>query len=750
MPCRLRGRKESRIVCRDISACAGIGERGFRMREAVRKLKRKTAVCILVLAAAAAVCGCRTASDPSAASNGQAEYAESEMRTEKNDFYEAYQREPYAVRTVLREYAAVNPDTGNGAYGRYTELTVEGKAPDTFREAVAECNRRAEESVRTRVDRIAAEQAVPAGSAEGYRFVTCGYIASVTRADRTAFSILETEFEKGARSGSEAAYRFRGTTRDTQSGAEIALEDLAGGEEWRSGMLREALLTRYGIADLAGTASPDYAWTADALGIRFYFHSDAVSAEKNREVSGYPDRAVTAALPYDSLPGPKAKALASVPDSYIAMLDRETAYRLPHGNLSILLTQKDGATVIRIRRDGGEPEDLIIEYADKLSDFYIIRSEGGFYLFRERIGYQEGFFYDFSRPDGGFGRFAYNPSQYFDSFLREIQLAVPYNPYCAHMAEVRRSFGKSSYDRCSFIPHGHYTFPSDPGARYKRFVLADGSLQIDSNNTACRLLEDLPAAELGPEGEMTGEITVPAGQSLVFEAVHGEAPRYDDPPRRSQWHSYRYDCRLADGRRICFESSTESTVSTEKGYLNRFTEPVSLWEAQFAEPAQPREAYTVQIGGRVYPLIPDYSLDSHTGEEIDFGEDLWWQVEGYPGRYAMTEEDRKDLENSYFSPGAFSDSGRSAELVITEDGQAVLDCFGEVFRGKLPEKRRYKTNVDVFMESGAQYRTFQIILREGKSHSRPGRIELYSQGLPATNEPSHVPPITVYLTRVPD
>ena len=32
---------------------------------------------------------------------------------------------PFEIRTQLREYTAYNPDTGIGAYGRYTELTAE-------------------------------------------------------------------------------------------------------------------------------------------------------------------------------------------------------------------------------------------------------------------------------------------------------------------------------------------------------------------------------------------------------------------------------------------------------------------------------------------------------------------------------------------------------------------------------------------------------------------------------------------------
>ena len=715
-------------------------------------------ICAICMAVAMIVIGCGQAagtaepSEAPAVSHG----GDMNMQTKQDGAYADYDREPYAVRTVLREYAVLDPDTKTGVYGRYTELIVEGRAPDTFRRAVEESNRRAEASVRARADRIAAgegsvKKAGDGSGTEGCSYVTVGYIAAVTRADRTAFSILETEFEKiPGTADADIAYQFHGMTCDTETGAEIALSDLVGEEETCAGMLREALAAGYGVEGLASTDPEDYAWTADALGVRFYFDADAVSKEKRREIRDYTARAVTVAFPYTGLAGKQAQALAAAPEAYIAMIGRETEYDLPHGDLSVLLTQRDGSHVIRIRHDGGEAEELAIEYGDDQSDYYIIRSEGGFYLFRERSGYQEGFFYDFSRPDGGFGRFAYNTAQYFDSFLREIRLALPYNPYCAHMAEVRRSFGETSYDKSSFVPHGHYTFPSDPGARYKRFLLTDGSLQIDTYNTACRLLEDLPAAEVDSQGKETGKITVPAGRTLFFESVEGEAARYDEPPKRSYSRTFLYTCRLTDGRRIRFESSTEGTVAAAgKGYLNRFTEPVTLGEAQFEEPPAAAEVFTVTIGGTDYPLIPDFSLHDHVGEEIDFGADLWWRAEGYVGRYARTEEDLQDMSAARFMQGALLDPEVPAEMEIKEDGSVTLLCDGRTFTGALPEKRYYRTDVSVTLESETQQRTFRIILREGKAHSAPVKIELYSEGEPATNAPPAVLPMTVYMTRVP-
>lgn len=686
----------------------------------------------LILFIFTSLCGCQNTDTDQTISSTE----EASMQN-YDHYYEDFKGEPYIVRTELKEYTVVNPDTSIGVYGRYTELTVEGNAPDTFCQTIAECNQSAEEAVKTHADEIIKTKEA---SGDEYQFVTYGFIVNVVRADHTAYSILATEFEKDKQ---DIVYRFHSITCDTETGEEIPLNDLID-EDTCLERIHDSLISKYGVEDLVSVTSENYAWTADALGIRFYFNSEAVSDEKRKMINDYTDRAISVGLPYPS-------SNTSVPESYIAMIDRETEYTLPHDNVSVILTKKDDSTIIRIQEQNKEPNDLIIEYADDLSDYYIIRAENGLYLFRERIGYQEGFFYDFSRPDGGFGRFAYNPCQYFDSFLREILLAVPYNPYCVHMAEVKRSFGESSYDKASFVPHGHYTFPSDPKTRYKRFILTDNSLQIDSNNVACRLLEDLTATEIDTEGNEIGEITIPAGQSLVFKNLIGEAPRYDDPPKRSQHRTYFYECLLQDGKRIRFKSTTESTIYTDKGYMNRFSEPVTLWEAQFEDKnVHAEDTFTVHIGDKDYPLIPDYSNKDHSGEEIDFGEDIWWIVEGYTGTYTSTDEDLKDMQNSYFTQEALSHPDERAELVINEDGDVEFNCFGNIFKGTLPEKRYYKDNVVIFMESKTERRSFRIILREGTIHSAPTKIEFYSEGLPATNEPSKVPPLSVYMTRIQD
>lgn len=706
---------------------------------------------IIILAIAAVsvtmLCGCRKTEDQ------ENRETETEMLISifnKPEKSEEHSKRPYEVITVLREDSAIDQEKGTGVYVRYTELIPEENAPESLKKAVDECNRWAEDAA---LGKLAA---VPSGGKNDHSddedkvsFETYAWIAAVTRADSTAFSILKTEYSEGLPDmwkGPEVSYHFSALTCDTLSGEEIELSELTDTGDTLNEKLREALKVQYGTDDFADVRPGNYAWTADALGIRFYFCSDCISEEKRRENGDHTGYAVTAAFPYDTLTGEKAKALSKVPESYIAQMDLDTLYDLPHGKLSVMLTKEDDNTVIRMIPDKGKESSLIIEYADAQSDFYIIRSKDAFYLFRERIGYQEGFFYDFARPDGGYGRFAYNTCQYFDSFLREIGLALPYNPGCVHMCEVRRSFGENSYDSSSFVPNGHYSFPDDTGVKYQSFVLEDGVLQIDSGNTACRLLEDRVFTELDEEGKETGETEVKAGCSLVLEAARGEAKRYQVPAKRNSNITYTYDCRTADGRKIRITSDLDSVIAVNGEYMNRFTGPVSLAEAKSTiEPKAP-EAFTVRIGNKDYPVIPDYSKMNHVGEEIDFGGDIWWNVEGYSGHYEMTDEDiadmRKDVVlNSWVPDGPVT-------LDIGTDGKVSFDYAGRLYEGTLPEKRYYGTDAYVPVSSQSEHRSFEIIFRKGRIHEAPTRIEFYSEGLPATNVPSGVPPLTVYLTKI--
>ena len=695
-------------------------------------------ICIIVLFAAVLLSGCdeqqNGTADPAPVSKS------SEVRT-------------YAVKTSLRELFSVDPEKGIGVYGRYTELAAEGEVPETLSRILSEVNARAKESVETRAEQFLAENEYPI-TAEGsavtdryqYRSISC--IVNVTRADDVLFSILETEMETGIgnapgeRADEAQAGVFHSSVYDTQSGRLLTPADFLKDPGSLEARLREALANKYasdGFYTGGGQEIP--AWTADYLGLRFYFDSITVPEEKRREQGVNTRKAVHVSLPYTALDGPLAETAAGTPEGFIAQIEKNTDYALPHDQRVIRVEKaadSNGYESYRIviRDDRGE-KAWWLEYADDESDYYVFRTRGEYYFYRLEDVEDRGYIYNFASPDGGFDRFANQNAQCFDSFLHELCLAVPYNPDCVHMREKTRKFmdAKSGLNT-SCAPNGHYSFLPEPGRgrTWLHFSLIDDTLALDSRNVGCRLLHEIRAAELDDRGNESGEIVIPAGEVLRFLRVDGESELYYYmSPRYSMYSSgvrdYFYDCALSDGRKVRIVTRYENSFFVDGMYMDRIGEPVTLGAAQYEAGLGKVPENYIEIGGKEYKLIRDLSLQTESGEEIDFAGDLWWIVENYTGTYS-------------------SESG-DAKLMISENGDVSFDYEGKRFTGKLPEKRYYRTYAEVFLEAGYEGRTFRIIVQDKLPWHDPSFREIlfYSEGLPATNEPSHVPPIEAELVR---
>ena len=649
-------------------------------------------VCIAALLAAVLMIGCiprqngtdgpaQETKAPAATSETKAPAAASETKAPAKPG-KGGAVEIYAVKTTLREVFSEDPSKWSEGYGRYTELTAEGDVPETLSRVLAEVNARAKESVETR------------GS--------ISYIVNVTRADSVLFSVLETETENRSCS-------FRSAVYDTQSGNLLMIEDFV-----------------QDPASLPENLRGASAWTADYLGLRFYSGGE---------------EAVHVSVPYTSLDGPMAGAAAGTPESFIAQIEKDTDYALPHDTRLIRVEKapdSSGNEAYRIViRDSKGEKAWWLEYADDASAYYVFRAQGKYYFYRLQETMDQAFVYNFESPDGGYDRFANQNAQCFDSFLHEFGLAVPYDPDCVHMRERSRKYmDPKSGLSTSFVPHGHYAFRPEPGRgrTWLHFALIDDTLALDSHNVGVRLLHELNAKALDDAGNETGDILIPAGEVLRFLRVNGESELYYYMSKQyNMYHSgardYLYDCALTDGKEIRFATRYETNLYVDGMYLNRIAEPVALAGAQ-NDPAQegPKEHY-VEIGGKKYKLIMDLSNRTESGEEIDFGGDIWWQVENYVGTFAS--------------------EGGKAKLVISEDGAVTFDYDGRQFTGKLPEKRYYREYAAVGMTAGYESRTFYIIVEDNLPDHDPSftRIRFYSEGLPATNEPSKVPPIEVDLIR---
>ncbi len=745
--------------------------------------------------------------------------------------------EAYAVKSVLRELFSVDPEKGIGVYGRYTELTAEGDVPETFSKVLAEVNARAKENVETRAKRFLAENSFTSAKADPdgkdrFRYRNISYITNVTRADQFLFSILETEMESGI--GDKEGERldvskncvFHAAVYETQSGEALTLADFMKDPGSFPEQLEKAIANKYAHAGLpadglsaeafaagglskevqsaggpsaeafaaggpskeaqsagGGTAVP--AWTADYLGLRFYFDGAVVPEDKMMEAGVYNRKAVHVSIPYTALDGAFAKAAEETPESFVAQLEKNTEYALPHDKRVIRIEKADNSGYPQYRiviRDGKDQKAWWLEYADDDSDYYVFRAQGGYYFYRLEDEQDRGYVYNFASPDGGYDRFENQNAQCFDSFLHELYLAVPYDPDCAHMRERTRKFMDPQNGlTTTFAPNGHYAFLPERGRgrTWLHFALIDDALALDSHNVGCRLLHAISGKALDAEGNEGDEITVKAGEVLRFLRVDGEgelyfymSPQYN--MYKSGSRDYHYDCELADGRQVRLVTQYENSFFVDGMYMDRIGEPVTIGAAQYEAGMGEIPEHYVEIAGKEYKLRQDLSLRTESGEEIDFGGDVWWIVENYVGTYVAAEENAGSAtsETARYDTSGFSGrfgigtSGPSGShyisswaggagtpagtrLVISENGDASFEYDGRVFKGKLPEKRFYRQDVYIYMEAEYEMRTFRIIVEDDLPPHDPSfrRIRFYSEGEPATNEPSRVPPIEVELVR---
>lgn len=722
----------------------------------MKRAKKMILILIAVLIAALLLAGCipgqNTTETPAPESTAPESTAPGSAGSGKRD----PGKEAFAVKTTLRELTSVDPEKGIGVYGRYTELTAAGEVPEALSRIIDEVNARAKETVEAKAKRFLAENEYPvlaAGSAvtERYSYRNISYIVNVTRADNVLISILETEMEKGIgdQKGEQTdgiqSCSFHASVYDTQSGSRLTLADFLQDQGTLRGRLEDALFNKYALTGLyAGGEEETPAWTADYLGLRFYFDGPMISEEKRKEQSGKLHRAVHVSIPYTELDGPLAKGAAPTPDSFIAQIEKNKEYALPHDKRVIRVEKAaddSGNEAYRIViRDGKSENAWWLEYADDNSDYYVFRAQGKYYFYRLEDILDRAYVYNFESPDGGYGRFENQNAQCFDSCLYEQHLAVPYDPGCVHMRERARKYMDAvSGLNTVLVPNGHYAFLPERGRgrTWLHFALTDESLALDSRNVGCRLLHEVRAAALDEDGNANGERLLKKGEVLQFLRVDGESEvYYYMSPQYNMYNSgardYLYDCALADGTQVRLVTRFENGFFIDGMYLNRIGEPVTLGAAQYEAGQGELPEHYVEIGDKKYKLIRDLSLETEDGEEIDFGEDIWWLVENYTG--------------------AFSGEEGDARLVISENGDVTFKFEGETFTGKLPEKRFYRRNVMINMNTEYESRTFQIIIEDDLPWHDPsfGRIRFYSEGLPATNVPSTMPPIEAELVRESD
>ncbi len=128
------------------------------------------------------------------------------------------------------------------------------------------------------------------------------------------------------------------------------------------------------------------------------------------------------------------------------------------------------------------------------------------------------------------------------------------------------------------------------------------------------------------------------------------------------------------------------------------------WEAVRSDDLEdPRDnpayrARTVDWFGGAVPLVPGTGSlsESWYGAELDYGTRRWWDAEGFTGVWELATE------------GCEENTEQSARLCVEPDGSVTLTLDGTEWTGRLPEKRYYREEIGLRLESDGERRRFGV------------------------------------------
>lgn len=100
--------------------------------------------------------------------------------------------------------------------------------------------------------------------------------------------------------------------------------------------------------------------------------------------------------------------------------------------------------------------------------------------------------------------------------------------------------------------------------------------------------------------------------------------------------------------------------------------------------------FTVEINGKTYNTVSGTGNSVGTGAEIDFGEDKWWEVEHFTGRYELTEKAIEVMKKEMGTSGVDFVEYDTAFFEITPDGQITFQAGDEeLYEGTVDAARLY-------------------------------------------------------------
>ncbi len=622
--------------------------------------------------------------------------------------------EQLQVHVIRNTYAEVGDETGHGGYGEYTEVTLESEGYDALAAALDERNKRA---ATTAVDTVHDHANDPNAQAttdshamdvllggvdntvQAIDFINFISQGIVTRADSNLTCLLETRVSEIDGWGKKMF--FSSHVYDSATGAELALGDLVTDPAQLPELVSAALHEKYcfdGMFEEGEDAAqvvrgklenPEangaLAWTADYLGMKFYFDSaDFKHADMYQ--------GMYVSLPYGEHPELFADACKATPDDFIAQLEYGKAYELPGD------TQGRSVRVTRVHDDDARPQGLLgtspnssnatagwtfsAQVGTGIGDAFALSGEASsspwFYdMFRQdympSLVHADGAWYVYGFGDRNSDNY---PTAVFKlddepALIAEFEegftpsapyttWAFPCNPAAVTLADrdCLASYDRILFERACSID-GATGLPSPSPESYRAHTV----------NQAYKMRMGVNGTLIGEDGQPGEEAAIDEGSVCVLES----GLRYNF-----------YDMRLEDGRLVRLECDPQ-TRKIDEHYTADIMSMVPAFTAAITTIESGPRQRTIWQHGREVPLVPETGNIVGTGAILDYGDTAWWVAEEFVGAWAMTEEDRA-LIAEWYSDGNPPDDGA---LEIREDGTFTMTFAGRTYEGVLDKKRGY-------------------------------------------------------------
>ena len=679
--------------------------------------------------------------------------------------------EQLQIRTIRHEIAEIGEQTGNGAYGEYTEVALESDGFDALKAAFDQRNAQAAAHTQERVSAHAndpeAEGTTEAGrmnlalggadaTVEATPFINFLNECAVTRADTKLVCLLESEGAENEGWGNKV--RFASHVYDAQTGTELALDDLVADPAQLPALVDEALHAKYFEGDMfaegedaaavvqAKLEAGTLAWTADYLGMKFYFDSADF-----KHADWYQGMCVS--LPYAAHPELFADACTAVPDDFIAQLEYGVAYELPgeaqgrsvritrthdddNTGLGLLGTspdsmKKNAAWTFTVQVGTGAGDDFApageASNSPWFYDMYrqdyapcLVRAGGRYYVY----GFGD-------RNSDDYKTAVYDLNGDAPELLKELdegfvaqacytKWALPCNPAAVTMAD-RDCL--ASYDRITFTRDcridAETGLPSPEAGEYRAYTV----------NEAYKMRMAVAGTALDENGAPGQAATVPEGAVCVLES--GLARDH-------------YDMRLEDGSlvRLAYDDGARRI---DGHYTADIMSVVPAAAAASASIESGPRQRTVWQHGREVPLVPETGNIVGTGAIIDYGDTPWWIAEEFVGTWTMTAADR-ELIAEWYSDGNAPTDGK---LEIREDGTFTMVFDGDTYEGTLDATRGWGVYATGAMQRiGGMYgqSVWFDYTQESEADKSWSRIEFHADGLPYPLS-KEVTPFQCFLTR---